>query len=441
MGCWATDGLRYGLPPLPIATRIVLIFSSNRCPTAKAYGERMNALQREYGPRGVQLLRSTANDPHLYPDESYPRMVERAAEDGYTFPYLVDDGQQVAKAYGATCTFHVFVLDRERRLRYEGRFDDSRSRNVSPATTFRRARRRACRPGRPRLGDATVRLQPRLRLSRRTGIVAALATPKQVSLYLKVSTVRRRNRALPIVGVAIVGGAWLTAGLAQLSGNAGLLHHHALIEDGPPLWVALTIFLVAWQVMIAAMMLPASLPAITGFARASASLGRPRLGLVVFLAAFAGVWTIFGLAAFMGDVGLHTLVDRTPFLAARPWLIEASVLILAGVYQFMPLKRRGLAACRHPAIGLAAGSPIEQTAWRLGFRHALDCVASSWALMLLMFAAGFANLGWMAALAALMVYETMGRHGRRAAMAAGASLIALAGVVIMTGWMPGFGAT
>ena len=53
-------------------------------------------------------------------------MVERAAEDGYTFPYLVDDGQHLARAYGARCTFHVFVLDRERRLRYEGRFDNSR---------------------------------------------------------------------------------------------------------------------------------------------------------------------------------------------------------------------------------------------------------------------------------------------------------------------------
>jgi hypothetical protein len=53
-------------------------------------------------------------------------MVERAAEDGYTFPYVVDDGQRVARAYGATCTFHLFVLDRDRRLRYQGRFDDAR---------------------------------------------------------------------------------------------------------------------------------------------------------------------------------------------------------------------------------------------------------------------------------------------------------------------------
>lgn len=125
-GLLAVDGRRYGCSTFADRAALVLIFSSNRCPTAKAYGVRMNALQRDYSSRRVQLLAVNSNDPHLYPDESYPRMVERAAEDGYTFPYLVDDGQRVAKAYGATCTFHVFVLDRERRLRYEGRFDNSR---------------------------------------------------------------------------------------------------------------------------------------------------------------------------------------------------------------------------------------------------------------------------------------------------------------------------
>lgn len=121
-----TDGQRHGFSTLSDREAIVLIFSSNRCPTAKAYGERMNALQREFGSRGVQLVAVNSNDPHLYPDESYVRMVDRATENAYAFPYLVDVGQQVAKAYGATCTFHVFVLDRMRRVRYEGRFDDSR---------------------------------------------------------------------------------------------------------------------------------------------------------------------------------------------------------------------------------------------------------------------------------------------------------------------------
>ena len=125
-GLLGVDGGRYGFSTFADRDALVLIFSSNRCPTAKAYGARMNALQREYGPRGVQLVALNSNDPHLYPDESYRRMVDRAAEDHYPFPYVVDEGQRVARAYGATCTFHVFVLDRARRVRYEGRFDDSR---------------------------------------------------------------------------------------------------------------------------------------------------------------------------------------------------------------------------------------------------------------------------------------------------------------------------
>ena len=121
-----TDGRRYGSSTFADRDVLVLIFSSNRCPTAKAYAERMNALQADYGPRGVQLLAINSNDPHLHPDESFVRMVSRASEDGYRFPYIVDDGQRLAKAFGATCTFHAFVLDSDRLLRYRGRFDDSR---------------------------------------------------------------------------------------------------------------------------------------------------------------------------------------------------------------------------------------------------------------------------------------------------------------------------
>jgi redoxin len=125
-GLLGTDGRRYGLSTFADRELLVLIFSSNRCPTAKAYADRMNALAAGFGPRGVGLVALNANDPHLYPDESYERMIERAREDGYTFPYVVDDGQRAARAFAATCTFHVFVLDASRRVRYQGRFDDAR---------------------------------------------------------------------------------------------------------------------------------------------------------------------------------------------------------------------------------------------------------------------------------------------------------------------------
>lgn len=125
-GLLGVDGRRHSLSDFASASALVLIFSSNRCPTAKAYSARLNALQDAYTACGVRLIALNSNDPHLYPDERYERMIERASEDGFTFPYLVDTDQHLARAFGATCTFHVFVLDRARRLRYEGRFDDAR---------------------------------------------------------------------------------------------------------------------------------------------------------------------------------------------------------------------------------------------------------------------------------------------------------------------------
>jgi predicted metal-binding membrane protein len=235
---------------------------------------------------------------------------------------------------------------------------------------------------------------------------------------------------LPVVMMAIVG-AWLIAIVAQATGNAGLLHHHALIEDGPPLWLGVPLFLLGWQVMIAAMMLPASLPTIRVVSAAVGRLTRPRFALVGFLGAFALVWTIFGLLAFTGDLGLHRVVDATPWLAARPGLIEASVLALAGAYQFVPLKRRSLAACRHPDTLAATAAPPQRGSFQRGLDHGLACLGSSWALMLLMFAEGFANLWWMAGLTAVMAYETTGRHGQRAASAAGVGLL-LAGLIALS---------
>jgi predicted metal-binding membrane protein len=237
-----------------------------------------------------------------------------------------------------------------------------------------------------------------------------------------------------VVPIAIAG-AWLIAIVAQATGNAALLHHHALIEGGPPLWVGVPLFLLGWQVMIAAMMLPASLPTIRVVNVTMGRLTRPRLAQAAFLGAFAVVWTIFGLLAFTGDLALHRVVDATPWLAARPWLIEAGVLALAGACQFAPLKRRSLAACRHPVGLLPTTAPLRRGSFQLGIDHGLACLGSSWALMLLMFAEGFANVWWMVALTTVMVYEMTGRHGQQAASAAGIVLL-LAGLIVLSGPLP-----
>jgi predicted metal-binding membrane protein len=123
--------------------------------------------------------------------------------------------------------------------------------------------------------------------------------------------------------------------------------------------------------------------------------------VAAFLGAYGIVWGVFGFLAFTGDDALHQVVDATPWLAEHPWLIEAGVLALAGGYQFLPIKRRALAACRHRGDPTPLASLPGQGAARLGLRHGLDCLGSSWVLMLVMFAAGFASVWSMAALTVL----------------------------------------
>lgn len=120
-----TDGHRYGLSDFANRRLVVVIFTSNRCPTVRAYEDRLLDFQDAYGPRGVQVVAINSNDQHRYPEESYEQMVAFAQDSGYTFPYLQDAGQVMAWAWGPTRTFEVFVLDQYRRLRYHGRFDDA----------------------------------------------------------------------------------------------------------------------------------------------------------------------------------------------------------------------------------------------------------------------------------------------------------------------------
>ena len=156
----------------------------------------------------------------------------------------------------------------------------------------------------------------------------------------------RRPRHLDVL--FLVAGCWALLFVAELTGASAALHHHALIEGDLPLTTAIPMFLVGWLVMAAAMMLPASLRAIDALDAGTSLKVSPRQARSAFLATLAVVWIAFGLVAFFGDVGLHHVVDTTPWLAERPWLIESGILALAGGYQLVPLKRRSLAACRHP---------------------------------------------------------------------------------------------
>ena len=104
---------------------LVVMFICNHCPYVQAVEDRIIALARDYGARGVQLVGICSNDPTGYPDDRPEKLLERARAKGYGFPYLVDETQDVARAFKAVCTPDIFVFDAQRRLAYHGRIDDN----------------------------------------------------------------------------------------------------------------------------------------------------------------------------------------------------------------------------------------------------------------------------------------------------------------------------
>jgi peroxiredoxin len=129
------DGRRYTLSDFNKSDVLVFIFTCNHCPTAQAYEERMKQLTADYRNKGVALVAISPNDPQAvrldelgYTDlsDSFEEMKIRAEDMEYNFPYLYDgDDQKVSRAYGPQRTPHVFIFDKQRTLRYEGRIDDS----------------------------------------------------------------------------------------------------------------------------------------------------------------------------------------------------------------------------------------------------------------------------------------------------------------------------
>jgi predicted metal-binding membrane protein len=434
------DGQRHSLAEYAGGSGVVLIFTANRCPTAKAHAGRLEAARRRFEPLGVRFVLLNSNDPHIHPEERFERVLERASAEASSIPYLFDTDQAIARAYGPTCTFHAFVLDAGGRLRYEGRFDDARleervtKRDVEEALEAILAGREVAVPQAPAFGCA-------LEILGATGVFA-LPDPAGLKSVGRPDSLPQPAGS-PRLGLGLTAasaGAWVITGLGAVTGTGVMLGHDALINGGPqgapPLWLGIAGFLVAWQVMLAAMMVPASTPAIGVMARAARSLDRPTAQAIAFIGAFIAVWAAFGLIAFAGDWVLHRIVDATPWLAAHPQVIGAGILGLAGGYQLTPLKRRGLAACRDPLSVAACCQPsARRPGLQAGFRHAIDCLAASWPLMLLMFAVGPADLVWMVALTGVMAYEIRARDGLDASRLFGVCLLGFAGAVAL-GVMP-----
>jgi len=129
-----TDGSTVSLDDFAGAPAYLIIFLCNHCPYVKHVRSALAELAREYQAKGVAVVGISANDPIAYPDDSPEKMAVEKRQAGYTFPYLFDETQGVAKAYRAACTPDFYVFDRGRTLAYRGQLDSSRPGNDQPVT-------------------------------------------------------------------------------------------------------------------------------------------------------------------------------------------------------------------------------------------------------------------------------------------------------------------
>ena len=166
---------------------------------------------------------------------------------------------------------------------------------------------------------------------------------------------------------------------------------------------------VMWAVMMAAMMLPSTIPVVLLFARVGRqreARGEPAPRLLLLLAGYLVVWIGFSLVAALAQQALRTAALITPAMAFGRPVVAACLLFTAAAYQWSPPKQACLRVCRSPlSMFISEWREGWTGALRMGARHGMFCVACCWLLMLLLFVAGVMNLAWVGVLAALVLVE------------------------------------
>jgi peroxiredoxin len=122
------DGKYVSMADFPDSKGFIVIFTCNHCPFAKAYQDRIQEIDKLYKGKGFPVIAINPNDAQIVPEDSYDNMIKVSKEKGFTFPYLIDEKQEVYKQYGATHTPHVFLLqkvNKELQVAYIGAIDDN----------------------------------------------------------------------------------------------------------------------------------------------------------------------------------------------------------------------------------------------------------------------------------------------------------------------------
>jgi predicted metal-binding membrane protein len=185
-----------------------------------------------------------------------------------------------------------------------------------------------------------------------------------------------------------------------------------------------------WAVMMIGMMTPSVAPMILIYARVgrqAATLGKPFAATGWFAAGYLLAWTAFSLIATSAQWALERTALLTPMMASASNVLGGVVLILAGLYQWTPLKAACLSSCRSPLLFIQQHGGFRRDtrgALALGFRHGMFCIGCCWALMALLFVGGVMNLRWIAVLAILVLVEKALPFGWIFARLAGLAFVA-----------------
>lgn len=238
-----------------------------------------------------------------------------------------------------------------------------------------------------------------------------------------------------VLAVSAIVAGWAATVAGSVAGWRHTAGHDHVIESGGSAVAGVLVFVAGWQVMVAAMMLPSSLPAIRWFRSLDGVAGAAHRRTGAFLAGYGATWAAVGVGALAGDVLVHGASHRLGWLGARPWMIAAGALAVAGAFQLSRWSSR----CREAAAVYVRGAvrePVDTAAaWRLGADHAWVRLRDCWPVMLVSFAFGMTSLAWMAGLTVLMTVERFPRLAPRAALGSGVAFLAGAGLMLVQpGW-------